>query len=133
MITQVAQALDDTMSPEVQNHLFQEPGKKFGLDLSALNIQRGREHGVPSYNRWREWCGLPTFHAFDEMLGVMRNKTVSAYARFVFINHYRVVHKVVQYILLTSNSGCSFASTMPMLNNQSTTAHRPTFCLGCIN
>ena len=82
-VAQVAQALDDTMSPEVQNHLFQEPGKKFGLDLAALNIQRGREHGVPSYNRWREWCGLPTFSAFEQMLGVMRNKTVSAYARFV--------------------------------------------------
>ena len=80
---QVAQALDDTMSPEVQNHLFQEPGKHFGLDLAALNIQRGREHGVPSYNRWREWCGLPTFSAFEQMLGVMRNKTVSAYARLV--------------------------------------------------
>ena len=80
---QVAQALDDTMSPEVQNHLFQEPGKHFGLDLAALNIQRGREHGVPSYNRWREWCGLPTFSAFEQMLGVMKNKTVSAYARCV--------------------------------------------------
>ncbi len=48
---QVAQALDDSMSPEVQNHLFQEPGKKFGLDLAALNVQRGREHGIPSYNK----------------------------------------------------------------------------------
>ncbi len=47
----MAQALDDSMSPEVQNHLFQEPGKRYGLDLAALNIQRGREHGIPSYNR----------------------------------------------------------------------------------
>lgn len=36
---------------------------------------------MPSYNRWREWCGLPTIHAFEEMLGVMKNKTDSAYAR----------------------------------------------------
>ncbi len=71
---QVAQALDDSMSPEVQNHLFQEPGKQFGLDLAALNIQRGREHGIPSYNKYREWCGLPPIRSFDDLLGYMSNR-----------------------------------------------------------
>ena len=51
LINQVAQALDDSVTQEVTNHLFQEPGKNFGLDLAALNMQRGREHGVPGYNK----------------------------------------------------------------------------------
>merc|ERR1712079_763009 len=52
LINQVAQALDDSVTQAVTNHLFQEPGKKFGLDLAALNMQRGREHGIPGYNKW---------------------------------------------------------------------------------
>lgn len=81
MTNQVAQALDDSITPEIQNHLFQEPGKKWGLDLAALNIQRGRDHGIPSYNKYREWCNLPVIKRFDDLLGYMSNKTVAAYAR----------------------------------------------------
>ena len=51
LINQVAQAADDSVSGEVTNHLFEEPGDGFGLDLVSLNIQRGREHAIPSYNR----------------------------------------------------------------------------------
>ena len=51
LVNQVAQAADDSMSGEVTNHLFEEPGDGFGLDLVSLNLQRGREHAIPSYNR----------------------------------------------------------------------------------
>lgn len=80
MINQVAQAYDDSVTQEVTNHLFQEPGKKFGLDLAALNMQRGREHGIPSYNQWREWCGLPVIRTWSALEGVMNNASVHSYA-----------------------------------------------------
>ncbi len=51
---QVSQAMDGSMSHEVTNHLFQDSGKNWGLDLAALNMQRGRDHGIPSYNAFRE-------------------------------------------------------------------------------
>jgi hypothetical protein len=82
LINQVAQALDNSMSQEVTNHLFQEPGKKWGLDLAALNIQRGREHGIPSYNVWRDWCGFPKIYRFEDLNGIMSNQTVAGYRKY---------------------------------------------------
>ncbi|KAK7076494.1 hypothetical protein SK128_009108, partial [Halocaridina rubra] len=79
LTNQVAQAMDDAVTQEVTNHLFQEPDKKWGMDLAAINMQRGREHGVPSYNQFREFCGLPKAYKFDDLLGSMSNKTVRRY------------------------------------------------------
>jgi hypothetical protein len=55
LMNQVSQAMDGSMSQEVTNHLFQDSGKNWGLDLAALNMQRGRDHGIPSYNAFREY------------------------------------------------------------------------------
>jgi hypothetical protein len=38
-----------------------------GLDLAAIDIQRGRDHGLPTYARMREALGLPAVSSFAEM------------------------------------------------------------------
>ncbi|XP_062579240.1 peroxidasin homolog, partial [Saccostrea cucullata] len=52
-----AQGVDMRKSYEVTRHLF-ETGPGNGIDLAAINIQRGRDHGIPPYNFWRMVCGL---------------------------------------------------------------------------
>ncbi|XP_063426083.1 peroxidase-like protein [Mytilus trossulus] len=62
MTTQFKSRSDRFMTPTIRNRLFQTmPGN--GFDLGSLNIQRGRDHGIPSYNRWRQFCGFqPALH-----------------------------------------------------------------------
>merc|ERR1719228_510154 len=56
MTEQSGQLWDSSFVPDVRNHLFESSPGRGGLDLVAVNIQRGRDHGLPGYNKYREIC-----------------------------------------------------------------------------
>ena len=68
---QNGEQIDDKFAPDILNHLFESEIGAGGMDLIALNIQRGRDHGVPGYNSYREICGLPKAFDFDDLSDTM--------------------------------------------------------------
>lgn len=64
--TKRAQELDPLIVDDLRNFLFGEPGAG-GLDLAALNIQRGRDHGLPDYNTVRERFGLARVETLEDV------------------------------------------------------------------
>ena len=61
-----AQEIDTIVVDDVRNFLFGEPGQG-GFDLAAMNIQRGRDHGLADYNTVREAYDLPRVTNFDQI------------------------------------------------------------------
>ena len=61
-----ASALDAFIVDDLRNFLFGQPGSG-GFDLASLNIQRGRDHGLASYNDTREALGLARARDFADV------------------------------------------------------------------
>ncbi|XP_058810357.1 uncharacterized protein LOC131675405 isoform X2 [Phymastichus coffea] len=73
------------VSAQLTQHLFEDPlangttaGLPCGLDLVSLNIQRGRDHGLPGYAAWRQFCQLGRPASFDELAAEMDPAALAA-------------------------------------------------------
>ena len=75
-----SQRVDRKLADGILNNLF-EREKSPGLNLAALNIQRGRDHGLPGYNAYRRFCGLKDARSFydtrDEIPSSLNRKILS--------------------------------------------------------
>lgn len=63
---QIQQDLDSKVVDDVRNFLFGPPGAG-GLDLASININRGRERGLPDFNTVRGNFGLTPYTTFSEV------------------------------------------------------------------
>ncbi|CAG9861246.1 unnamed protein product [Phyllotreta striolata] len=76
------EASDSYFTDELKSHMFErsveqaKQPKLCGLDLVSLNIQRGRDHGLPGYVKWRRHCGFERVRNFDDLKGVFDSNSL---------------------------------------------------------
>ncbi|XP_047486110.1 peroxidase-like isoform X2 [Penaeus chinensis] len=76
-VAQNAAEVDPFFTPQVTGKLFRGD-MPFGMDLAAINIQRGRDHGLAPYNRVRMACGFPLITKFKQLIRVMDKGAVKS-------------------------------------------------------
>lgn len=115
MTSQFKSASDQFLTPAIRNRLFQtKPGN--GFDLSALNIQRGRDHGIPGYNRWRQFCGFePAYHFKVGKLGLLDHSPKTAKALLSVYKYVYVDSLLLSFKLYLFFFTCNFNAAERLL------------------
>ena len=67
------------IADSLRNKLFTSPNFTAGLqiDLAATNINRGRDHGIPSYNQFRQYCQLGLASSFSDLRNTMSSQSIA--------------------------------------------------------
>ncbi|GLV32003.1 Peroxinectin-like [Carabus blaptoides fortunei] len=65
LVVESPQIADTSVTEALTQYMFRA-GNPFGMDLIAINIQRGRDHGLRPYNDYRELVGLPRYNHFED-------------------------------------------------------------------
>jgi hypothetical protein len=103
------QEVDMHVVDDVRDFLFGEPIPG-GFDLAALNIQRGRDHGLPDYNALRVAFGLPAVTTFSQI-------TTDPEVRAGLQSLYGDVNRIDAWVGALSEDHLPGASVGPLIAN----------------
>lgn len=63
------------LNTELTERLF-SMARTVALDLAAMNIQRGRDHGIPPYHDFRVYCNLSSAQTFEDLKNEIKNPEI---------------------------------------------------------
>ncbi|GJQ68840.1 putative animal haem peroxidase [Trypoxylus dichotomus] len=79
LTTQNSQKSDLDYATDITTQIFGDG--VYGYDIVSLDIQRGRDHGLPSYTAFRSLCGLPEVQTFHDLSPDIPKNVASALAK----------------------------------------------------
>ncbi|XP_070589034.1 peroxidasin homolog isoform X2 [Erythrolamprus reginae] len=63
------------LNTELTERLF-SMARAVALDLAAMNIQRGRDHGIAPYHEFRVFCNLSSTHTFEDLKNEIKDPEI---------------------------------------------------------
>ncbi|XP_055952431.1 peroxidase-like [Argiope bruennichi] len=71
-----SEGFDHYYAEDLSKHMFQRPNIPYGLDIPSLDIQRGRDHGIPPYLVMVRFCskGRVKIVTFDDLAPLLMTK-----------------------------------------------------------
>jgi len=66
---------EQNLNLELTEQLFRT-AHAVALDLAAMNIQRGRDHGIPGYLEWRDYCNMSRVETFEDLASEISSNRV---------------------------------------------------------
>jgi peroxidase len=76
LATQPQESTDINFDKEIKHFLFRN-GRKLGSDLRSIDIHRNRDHGLASYNDYREFCGLPRAKRWEDYADLIAPQVIA--------------------------------------------------------
>ncbi|XKL60530.1 hypothetical protein PGB90_007587 [Kerria lacca] len=70
LATQNCQKIDNKFTDALIHYWYTSSGD-YGMDLFSLDIQRGRDHGIPTYITFRKYCNLSEVTSFKDLRGII--------------------------------------------------------------
>lgn len=119
MAVQVQQEFDAKVVDDVRNFLFGQPGFG-GLDLASININRGRERGLPDYNTVRADLGLSPYSFWQQI-----NSDAAVFTRL--LSTYVDINEIDAWVGMLAErpiTGSIFGSTVHEIMRRQFTALR---------
>ena len=81
----------------------QEQSDGLGLDLVALNIQRGRDHGLPGYTEYRKICSVGTGSSFEELSSNISPKVINFHCWYIRVQITFYLFRIFNYYVEFTN------------------------------